>query len=84
MDYSNLTPYASHYQASIDMESELRGLSRTASMCSSHKYKGPSHNCPNKNCSCGHKDKGNCSCVKCVKVSNQKGILGSLFNVFSG
>ena len=60
-------PYDSHYQLSIDLESELRGISRANSLCPSKKYNGPSHNCPNKNCFSNNRG-SNTDCIKCMKL----------------
>lgn len=47
------------YQESIDLESELKGLTRTHSKCPQFKYQG---RWVAENCHCLKRDKGNCIC----------------------
>ena len=51
--------YKQTYQEAVDLESELRGLTRTHSKCPQYKYQGK---WVAKNCHCLKRDGGNCIC----------------------
>lgn len=61
-------PYDSHYQLSVDLESELKGITRANSLCPANKYLGPAYNCPNKNCFSNGRGPGNTYCIPCMKL----------------
>ena len=66
---SNYSPLPSHYQLAVDLESELRGLTRINSRCPENKYK-PTYNCPNKNCYGGFGKPTDC--ISCLKLNVKK------------